>query len=91
MAEGRARRISIPALGFSLGTFFVISYVICILRYLADLIPGIRHDALSVILPGFTLLSWGSFFLGLAESFVWGWYVALVFAPLHNYFAAKFP
>lgn len=30
-----------------------------------------------------------SFFLGLAESLAWGWYVALVFAPLYNFFAAR--
>jgi len=41
------------------------------------------------ILPGFTLLSWGSFFLGLVESFVAGAYIAVVFVPLYNYFLSR--
>jgi hypothetical protein len=43
---------------------------------------------LSVFLPGFELLSWRSFFLGLVESFAWGWYVARIIAPLCNFFAS---
>ena len=49
----------------------------------------IDHSALSIFLPGFTLLSWPTFVLGLVESFGWGWYVALVFAPLYNFFATQ--
>jgi hypothetical protein len=47
------------------------------------------HSALSIFLPGFKLLTWPDFFLGLVESIGWGWYVALVFGPLYNYFAAR--
>jgi hypothetical protein len=73
-----------------LSLFLVISYVLCVLGYL--LLPGlpIQHSALSVLLPGFELLSWQSFFLGLCESFGWGWYAALVFGPLYNYFVTRF-
>jgi hypothetical protein len=35
------------------------------------------------------LLSWQTFLLGLAESYAWGWYIALVFGPLYNFFAAR--
>jgi hypothetical protein len=42
------------------------------------------------LLPGVVWLSWQGFLLGLAESFVYGWYVALVFAPLFNICAARF-
>ena len=48
-----------------------------------------QHGSLSIFLPGFELLSWRSFFLGLAESFAWGWYVALVFGPLYNFFVRR--
>lgn len=41
------------------------------------------------ILPGFTFLSWGSYFLGLVESFVAGIYLAAVFVPLYNYFLSR--
>jgi hypothetical protein len=85
----QARTVPVLALGMGLSSFLAISYVLCVLGYL--FLPGlpIEHSALSIFLPGFTLLSWPSFFLGLAESFGWGWYVALVFGPLYNFFAAR--
>jgi hypothetical protein len=83
------RVIPVLVLGMALSLFLAISYVICITSYL--LLPGlpIKHDMLSVFLPGFELLNWRSFFLGLVESFAWGWYVALIFAPLYNFFALR--
>ena len=77
------------ALGLGLSLFFVISYLICIVGYL--LLPGfpVQHGALAIFLPGFELLSWRSYFLGLAESFAWGWYIALVFGPLYNFFVRR--
>ena len=89
LAAHLARTIPVFALGMALGLFLVISYVICVLGYL--LFPGlpIEHAALSIFLPGFTLLSWPSFFLGLVESFGYGWYVALIFGPLYNFFALR--
>jgi hypothetical protein len=45
---------------------------------------------LSLVLPGFTLLTFNSFILGLVESFAWGWYVSVVFALLFNYFSHRF-
>ncbi len=86
---GARRRIPVLALGMSLSSFLVISYVLCVVGYLLFPSLPIEHAALSIFLPGFKLLSWPSFFLGLVESFGWGWYVALVFGPLYNYFAAR--
>jgi hypothetical protein len=82
---GQAGGISIVTLGLSLSLFFVISFVICIAGYL--LWPGfpVQHAALSIFLPGFELLSWRSFCLGMVESFIGGWYIALVFGPLYNF------
>ena len=87
---GQAGAIPIVTLGLSLSLFFVISYVICIAGYL--LFPGfpVQHAALSIFLPGFELLSWRSFCLGMAESFIWGWYIAVIFVPLYNFFAARY-
>jgi hypothetical protein len=81
----QAGAIPIVTLGLSLSLFFVISYVICIAGYL--LLPGfpVQHSALSIFLLGFELLSWQSYFLGLIESFIWGWYIALVFGALYNF------
>lgn len=85
-----AAYVPVVALGLSLSLFFLIFYVICIIGYLV--FPGlpIKHEALSIFLPGFELLSWSTFFLGLVESFIWGWYFALIFAPLFNFFARRF-
>jgi hypothetical protein len=86
---GEATSIRVVTLGLSLSVFFVISYMICIAGYL--LLPGfpVQHAALSIFLPGFELLSWPSFCLGIAESFIWGWYIALVFGPLYNFFIRR--
>ena len=78
--------ISIKRLGLSLSTFFAISFVICIMGYLIMPDFPVQHEALSIFLPGFKLLSWQSYFLGLIESFAWGWYIAAVFVPLYNFF-----
>lgn len=86
---GNARLIPIFAFGLSLSVFFALTYSLCILGYLVLPELAIQHSALSLFLPGFQLLSWPSFFLGLAESFAYGWYIALVFGPLYNFCALK--
>lgn len=81
-------RIPVFALGFSLGSFLVLTYVLCVLfdLWFPD---SAMHPAWSPLLPGFAWISWGSFLLGLIEAFAYGWYVALVFAPLYNFFAGR--
>jgi len=62
-AEARPlRTVPIVVFGLSLSSFLMISYVLCIIGYL--LFPGlpIAHSGLIIFLPGFTLLSWPSFF-----------------------------
>ncbi len=83
------RAISIMTLGLALSTFFVVSYTICILGYL--LMPGlpVKHEFLEIFLPGFTLLTWRTFFLGLIESFLFGWYIAIVFGTIYNFFLRR--
>ena len=81
--------IPVLALGMGLGLFLVVSYLLCVLFYLV--FPGLvlNHAVLALFLPGFKLLDWPSFLLGTIESFGYGWYVALVFGPLYNFFAAR--
>ncbi len=86
---GHPRTIPVFAFGMSLSLFFVISYVICVIGYLIFPSLPIDHAALAIFLPGFELLSWPSFLLGLAESFFYGWYIALIFGPLYNFFALR--
>jgi hypothetical protein len=83
------RRVPIAALGVSLSSFLALSYLLCILGYL--IAPGVpvKHEALAIFLPGFELLSWQTFLLGLVESIVWGWYIAVGFGLIYNFFAAR--
>jgi len=75
--------------GVSVGLFLAISYVLCVVY---DLIfPGqTMYQAWIRLLPGFTWITWGTFFLGLVESFLYGIYFSLVFVPLFNFFKSKF-
>ena len=77
--------VPVIALGTSLGLFLAITFA---LRVGFDpLFPGqAMYESWLRLLPGFT---WPSFFLGLAESLAYGWYVALVFGPLYYIFAAR--
>jgi 2TM family of unknown function (DUF5676) len=89
-AAAHASLIPVAALGMSLGLFFVIAYVACVVLYL--LFPDwlLRHVVLSLLMPGFKLLDFPVFILGLLVSFGYGWVIALIFAPLYNFFAARF-
>lgn len=81
-------RIPVFAFGMSLGLFLSVTFALCVAFDL--LFPGqAMYESWLRLLPGFTWLTWPSFFLGLAESFAYGWYVALVFGPLFNFFAAR--
>ena len=83
-----APRLPILPLGLSLGIFLAITFVLCVGFDL--LFPGMAmYQTWLKLLPGFTWLSWPSFLLGLVESFAYGWYVALVFGPLYNFFVTR--
>lgn len=83
------RRLRLVPVGMSVGLLFAISYVLCIALGLIWWDAGLHQPWLQ-FLPGFTWLSPGTFLLGLVESFAYGWYVALVFVPLFNFFNARF-
>lgn len=77
--------LKVSTVGLSLGSFLSITYTLCVIY---DLIfPGLSmYQAWLRLLPGFQWLTWGSFFLGLIESFLYGIYTALIFVPLYNFF-----
>ena len=81
-------RLSIVPVGLSLSTFFVATYLLCILLGLLFSGHGIQQ-LYPMLLPGFTWLTWPSFVLGLVWVFVYGWYIAIVFVPIYNFFAAR--
>lgn len=82
-------RLPLVPFGLSLGLFLTITYILCVgfdLIFPSQaMYPTWQH-----LLPGFTWLSWQSFGLGLVETFAYGWYVALIFAPLFNVLAGRF-
>lgn len=80
--------LSIFNLGMSLGLFLAITFIMCVLF---DLVfpEWAMHQTWERLLPGFTWLTWPSFFLGLVWSFGYGWYVALIFGPLYNFFSTR--
>jgi uncharacterized protein DUF5676 len=83
-----AVRIPLLPLGLGLSSFLAISYVLCLL--LGLIWPdGGMHQPFLQFLPGFTWLTWPSFFLGLIETIAYGWYIALVFGSLFNVFADR--
>ena len=89
--ETIGRRLPVIAFGLSVSSFLAISYVLCIVGYLIAPATAVRHEALAILLPGFSLLSWQTFLIGLVESYAWGWYIALVFGALYNFFVARCP
>ncbi|MBZ0217687.1 MAG: DUF5676 family membrane protein [Fimbriimonadaceae bacterium] len=83
-----AAPIPVLALALSLGFFFAITFVLCVLFDLW--FPDYAMNRIwSPLLPGFTWISWQSFFLGLLESTAYGFYIALIFGPIFNYLASK--
>jgi hypothetical protein len=88
ITERPAPQIPITALGWSLGLFLALTFAICVAFGL--LFPGTTmYQVWLPLLPWVGWLTWASFALGLAEAFAYGWFVALIFGPLFNYFSAR--
>jgi 2TM family of unknown function (DUF5676) len=88
VSEKPAASVSIYRLGMSLGVFLVVSFALCVA--LGLLVPGAHmYQSWLPLLPGVTWISLPSFLLGLIETFAYGWYIALVFVPIYNFFAPK--
>ncbi len=80
--------IDISSLGWALSSFFVITYTLCIA--FGVVIPDWEmHRPWLQFFPGFEWLTIQGFVIGLVEAFIYGWYVAVVFGPLYNFFAGS--
>ncbi len=88
LAGGRAPLIPLVPFGMALGLFLAISFVLCVAYYLVAPEAALNHAILRAM-PGLKAMTWPSFLLGLVEAFGYGWFVALVFAPIYNFFAAR--
>lgn len=88
--SGTGSRTTLPILdlGWALSLFLSVTYLACVAFDL--LLPGYAmYETWSGLLPGFVWLSPAGFAIGLAESFLYGWYVALVFGGLYNALVAR--
>ena len=80
--------LSLSAVGNATSLFLAITFVLCVAFDV--LFPHYAmYEAWQRLLPGFRGLGWGSFFVGLVESYGYGWYLALVWVPLYNVFAVR--
>jgi len=81
-------KISLMAFGHASSLFISISFMLCVVFGL--LFPqNTMYEAWQPLLPGFEWLSWQSFFLGLVESYMYGWFITLIWVPLYNFFGSK--
>jgi uncharacterized protein DUF5676 len=82
------RSVSLAAAGHATSLFLAISFTLCVV---ADLIFP-QHQMYSVwqrLLPGFEWISFGSYALGLVESYAYGWYFTLIWVPIYNVIARR--
>ncbi|SRR6266498_5439476 len=73
-------------------TLAVFSAVVFTLDMLFSLLfPNwwVMQNLYEFLLPGFTFISLGTFFLGLVESFIGGFLTAVLFVPIYNYFVSR--
>jgi len=76
--------LRIYPVGMSLGVLLALSYALCVLFGL--LFPGATmYQTWLPLLPGVSWISWPSALLGLVETFIYGWYIAVIFVPTWNF------
>lgn len=76
----------IVPVGNALSLFLALTFTICIAWGLVTPMSMHMHGAWEPLLPGFHWISLPAFLIGLAETYAYGWYIALVFVPLFNLF-----
>jgi len=75
--------VSLVSVGHATSLFLTITFALCVgfdLLFPAQAMYG----AWQRLLPGFEWISWRSFFLGLIESYGYGWYFTLIWVPIYN-------
>lgn len=83
-----SKPIGIYSVGMSLGILLSLSFALCVVFGL--IFPGATmYQIWLPLLPGVTWISWQSALLGLAESFAYGWYIAVIFVPTWSFFSRR--
>lgn len=72
--------------GHALSLFLVITFGLCVLWGLVTPTNLHMHGAWEMMMPGFHWLSLPAFIIGAVWAYLYGWYTALVFVPLYNFF-----
>ena len=83
-----SNRISLMAFGHATSLLLAITFIVCVVF---DLIfpEHAMYRAWQDLLPGFEWISWSSFFIGLTESYAYGWYFTLIWVPIYNVLAGR--
>jgi len=81
-------RMSLMAVGHATSLLLAISFVLCV-GFDFAFPEHAMYQSWQKLLPGFEWISWNSFLLGAVEAYGYGWYIALVWVPLHNFFASR--
>ncbi len=78
----------IVILGNTASLFLLVSYILCVGFCL--LFPAYQmHAAWAPLLPGFEWLTPSGFLFGLLGSYGYGWFIAIIWVPLHDYFESR--
>lgn len=88
MSFARSKLYILP-IGHSLSLFLAITFVVCVLFGLIAPEKFEMHKAWSPLLPGFVWLTPMGFLIGLVEAYLYGWYIAVVFVPIHNFIQTR--
>jgi len=80
-------QLRVAPLGNTLSLLLVISYLLCVGFGLLAPAQMRMYEAWAPLLPGFEWLTWTGFFIGLVEVYLYGWYIAVLFAPLYRLFS----
>ena len=71
--------LSITRLSALVATFLGVTYTLCVLYGLSVPEAYRMHSVWEGLLPGFSWLSWGTFFIGLGEALAYGVYFAVLY------------
>ena len=84
-----SKRKTIVRWGWTLSTFLLLSYLICVGFGLLSPDRFHMHEAWAPLLPGFEWITWQGFIAGAIGSFLYGWYIAILIVPLYAFFGRE--
>ncbi len=81
----------LPFLPIAWTLAFFTAVVFALDNLVAALLPNwwVMQRAWELVLPDFAFGTWGGFFIGLVESFAGGFFTAVLFVPIYNFFVGR--